>query len=132
MPWGTVWPSLFIGWVTHYLVEVRVATLLSHADQIRAQFTSAFADKRISFSEVLQLVGVIVGAAACTLDKLQDKSQFGALVAEAEELYSSLLDPAKIDIPKVPEWLEGYVVDIGKQAIRPMLEKIADALDGVQ
>jgi len=109
-----------------------VATLLQHADQIRSEFTEAFADSRVSFSEVLQLAGVIVGSAACTLDKLQDKNQFGALVAEAEELYSSLLDPAKIDIPKVPEWLEGYVVDIGKQAIRPMLEKIADALDGVQ
>ena len=109
-----------------------MATLLQHADQIRFEFTEAFADKRISFGEVLQLAGVIVGSAACTLDKLQDKSQFGALVAEAEELYSSLLDPAKIDIPKVPEWLEGYVVDIGKQAIRPMLEKIAEALDGVQ
>ena len=109
-----------------------MATLLTHADQIRAQFTLAFADKRISFAEVLQLVGVIVGAAACTLDKLQDKSQFVALVTEAEELYGALLDPAVIDIPKVPEWAESWVVDIGKQAIRPMLEKLAEALDGVQ
>lgn len=109
-----------------------MATLLVHADQIRSQFSAAFADKRVSFAEVLQLAGTIVGAAACTLDKLQDKSQFGQLVAEAEELFSSILDPAKIDIPKVPEWLEGYVVDIVKQAIRPMLERVAEALDGVQ
>lgn len=109
-----------------------MATLMEHADKIRQEFSDAFADKRISFSEVLQLVGVIVGAAACTLDKLQDKSQFGALVNEAEALYSELLDPAKIDIPRVPEWAEGYVIDIGKQAIRPLLERLYDALDGVQ
>lgn len=109
-----------------------MASLLEHADKIREEFTQAFADKRVSFGEVLQLAGVIVGAAACTLDKLQDKSQFGQLVSECEALYSSLLDPAKIDIPRVPEWAEGWVIDVGKQAIRPMLEKLVDALDGVQ
>jgi len=109
-----------------------MATLLTHADQIRSEFTEAFADKRVSFSEVLQIVGVIVGASACTLDKLQDKSQFGSLVAEAEELYDSLLDPAKIDIPRVPEWAEGYVIGIGREFIRPALERLYDALDGVQ
>ena len=109
-----------------------MATLLEHADKIRSEFSEAFADKRISFSEVLQLIGVIVGAAACTLDKLQDKSQFGQLVAEAEALYDDLLNPAVIDIPRVPEWAEGYVIGIGREFIRPALEKLYDALDGVQ
>lgn len=106
-----------------------MATLLEHADKIREEFSAAFADKRVSLTEILQIVGVIVGAAVCALDKLGDKSQFASLVSECEALYSELLDPAKIDIPKVPEWAEGWVIDIGRQSIRPLLEKLAAAMD---
>lgn len=114
----------------HFSLEaMAMATLLEHADKIREEFSAAFADKRVSLTEILQIVGVIVGAAVCALDKLGDKSQFASLVSECEALYSELLDPAKIDIPKVPEWAEGWVIDIGRQSIRPLLEKLAAAMD---
>ena len=108
-----------------------MATLLEHADKIREEFRNAFADKKVSLVEILQIVGVIVGAAIVALEKLADKSQFNQLVDECEALYSELLDPAVIDIPKIPEWAEGWVIDIGKQSIRPLLEKLAAAMDGV-
>lgn len=106
-----------------------MSTLLEHADQIREEFADAYADKKLSFGEVFQIAGVIVGAVACTMQKLEDPTKLGQLVDEAEDLYMNLLDPAKIDIPKVPEFAERYVIDLGKSFIRPAIEKLADALN---
>jgi hypothetical protein len=109
-----------------------MSTLSQHFDDLRSQFGDALADKRVSFAETLQITGAIVGAAACTLDKLTDNSRVGELISEAEALYDELLDPAKIDIPRVPEWAEAYVLGIGRQMVRPAIERLVDAIEGVR
>lgn len=107
-------------------------TLLLHYDEIKAKFTAALADKTVSLVEAMEINREITEAFIYSVDKLKDPSEFEQLVAEAEELYSSLLDPAKIDIPKVPEWLEGYIISIGKQVLRMILLKIKAAYDGIE
>ncbi|MDE2440733.1 MAG: hypothetical protein KGP14_06890 [Betaproteobacteria bacterium] len=108
-----------------------MATLLIHVDEIVAEFKSAFADKVITAREAMTLAGTIVEAAKCAYEKLVDKTQFSALVAEAEELYDRLVDAEKFDIPRCPEFAEKLAVSLGRQAIRPALERLATALDEV-
>lgn len=108
-----------------------MATILVHVDEIKAEFKSAIADKVITAKEALLLAGIIVEAARCAYAKLVDKSQFGALVTEAEELYDQLVDAKNFDVPRVPEFLESLAVSLGRQAIRPALERLATAIDEV-
>jgi enoyl-CoA hydratase/carnithine racemase len=108
-----------------------VATLLIHIDEIVAEFKAAFADRVITAREAMTLAGTIVEAAKCAYEKLVDKTQFGALVAEAEELYDRLVDAENFDIPRCPEFAEKLAVSLGRQAIRPALERLATAIDEV-
>ena len=108
-----------------------MATLLIHIDEIVAEFKAAFADRVITAREAMTLAGTIVEAAKCAYEKLVDKTQFGALVAEAEELYDRLVDAENFDIPRCPEFAEKLAVSLGRQAIRPALERLATAIDEV-
>jgi len=109
-----------------------VATLLIHIDEIVAEFKAAFADRVITAREAMTLAGTIVEAARCAYEKLVDKDGgFEALVREAEELYDRLVDAENFDIPRCPEFAEKLAVSLGRQAIRPALERLATAIDEV-
>jgi hypothetical protein len=109
-----------------------VATLLEHTDQILAKFKSALSDRVLTAAETMAISGAIIEAASCTYAKMRDKSQFGALVTEAEALYDAKVQAAFFDIPRVPEFMEQAAVALGKMAIRPALEALAEKMDGVQ
>jgi hypothetical protein len=109
-----------------------MATLLVHVDGIITEFRAAFSDKLLTAKEGMSLAGAIIEAARCSYEKLADKSQFGLLVAESEALYDDIVDASKFDVPRVPEFIESLAVSLGRQAIRPALERLAEALDGVQ
>jgi 5'-deoxynucleotidase YfbR-like HD superfamily hydrolase len=102
-----------------------MATLLQNYDEIKAEYTEAFADSTVSFREVLKLVGEILDGAADAVKLVSDEAQLEQLVKECEELYSAVLDADKIDIPGVPESLEKFVITFGKGYIRVAIEKLA-------
>lgn len=103
-----------------------MGTLLQNYDEIKAEFADVLSDSTVSFREVLKIVGVILDGAADALKLLADKTQVDELVKECEELYSSLLDADKIDIPGVPESLEAFVISFGKGYIRDAIVKMSD------
>jgi hypothetical protein len=105
-----------------------MATLLENYDEIKNEFQVALADSKVSFREILSIVGVIIDAAAATMKKITDKNQLEQVIGEAEELYDELLNPVKIDIPGIPEFLEVFVIKFAKSWVRPGIEKVYSAI----
>lgn len=101
-------------------------TILEDYDKIKDEFGKMLADKKVSFAEVTSLIGAILDSAVRTMDKIRDLTNLEALIVECEELYDSLLDAASLDIPRIPEWLEVYLIKLGRGMIRPAILKLAD------
>jgi hypothetical protein len=125
-------------WPTSYPMEgCSVATLLNHAEEIVFEVVDALADKKISVAELGGIAYKCVEAGACVLPRLQDKSQFGALATEAEELYDAIIREWKAAdtdgdlIPGVPGFLEPMAISLARRVIRPALEQIMEFIDGV-
>ncbi len=107
-----------------------MATLLENILACTQEYRTAQADGEIDRRESLRIGGQVAHAVGDFLKLASEPSQEDEAVRQAREVYDYFVTADNIDIPRLPEAAERWVLNMLRPIVQPAVERVLGWVTG--